>query len=89
MALPSTLPQDPSDRIRYLARRIALELDPSGELQVLAAEYGWAASTLSEWIRRGSVPSRIAKALHARFGAQIGFEVSDLCPLATFANPQD
>lgn len=83
---PPVLPQDPSDRIRYLARRMALELDPSGELQVLAAEYAWAASTVSEWIRRGSVPHRVAKALHGRFGALIGFEISDLCPLATHAN---
>lgn len=80
------LPAEPSDRIRYLARRMALELHPSGELQVLAAEYAWAPSTLSEWIRRGSVPHRIAVALHRRFSTRIPFEVHDLCPLARHAD---
>lgn len=77
MAL-APLPADPSDRVRYLFKRIALELDAAGELKTLAAEYAWSPSTVSMWIARGWAPHRVAEALAKRFGVQIGFKADDL-----------
>lgn len=74
------LPTDPTDRVRYVLKRIALELDPAGELKLLADHYAWSPSTISQWISRGWVPARVAKALCKRFGTRIGFNVTDLCP---------
>jgi hypothetical protein len=75
-----TLPAEPSDRVRYLLKRMALELDTSGELQVLATAFAWHPSSLSTWIARGWVPLRCARALHLRFSERVPFAIADLCP---------
>lgn len=66
-------------RVRYLLRRIALNIDPdAGQLNALCVKYGWHETTISRWQARGGVPRDKAVELHKDFSKLIGFNLEDL-----------
>lgn len=64
----------PQQRMTYVLRRCALELDHDGELTTLADEMGVSPSTLTRWQRTGFMPRTKARWLERRFGTIVPVE---------------
>ena len=56
-----------NEQMQRILRRCALELDPSGQLAILAAELGIDPSAIRRWWLVGRVPKTKAEWLERRF----------------------
>lgn len=70
--------QRTQDRMRYIFKRCALEVDPSGELTHLCAEFAWHPTTIWLWIKNGYMPRPKAELLHSRFSDRVEFKPEEL-----------
>lgn len=71
--------RSPQEQVRYLLKRLALEVTPEGTLEALADEIGVHRTTLSGWNTEGRVPLFKARHLNKRFGDEL-CPIEDLCP---------
>lgn len=65
----------PQQRMTYILKRCALELDHSGELRLLADEMGISPGTITRWQTLGVMPRTKARWLERRFGKMVPVEL--------------
>ena len=68
---PLTPPEDISapDFVSLTLRQVTLMVDPRlGRLSMLAEEFDWHPSTLTQWVKNGRIPRKPCRRLLKRFG---------------------
>lgn len=75
-----TITRNPQEYVRYLLRRLAVEITKEGTLNALAEKINVDPTTIWRWSTRGAVPRRKAVWLQTTFG-------ETLCPAEHLSPP--
>lgn len=63
-----SITRDPQEYVRYLLRRLALEVTQKGDLASLAEDLGLHYVTIARWAAQGWVPRNRAEFMQRKYG---------------------